>query len=145
MTEAKTTRGQVTLTDAKVVLLDTAIGNNLKFLRERENWSQAELALRLAQRTGESWHQQLVSLAERGKRPFRVLDLLAIADTFKVSALGFLAEPGVWIDAGNMRIGPDTLLRHWIVGMRSEGFTEVELTTRWPEPLTAKEDLLGDD
>ena len=145
MTEEKPTQGNVTLTDAKVVLLDTEIGNNLKFLRTREEWSQAELARRLAERTGESWNQQLVSLAERGKRPFRVLDLLAIADTFKVSTLRLIVEPGVWIDAGNMHIGPDTLLKQWIFGMRGEPFTGAEHRTTWPEPLTAKEHPNGDD
>jgi len=145
MTEVEPSRGHVTLTDAKVVLLDTAIGHNLKLLRKRESLTQAELARRLAQRTGEPWHQQLVSLAERGKRPFRVLDLLAIADTFKVSALRLIVEPGAWIDAGNMHIGPDTLLTQWIIDMRVEPFTEAQLTTTWPESLTTKEDPNGDD
>ena len=145
VTEENPTQGNVTLTDAKVVLLDTAIGNNLRFLRKREELSQAELARRLVQRTGEPWNQQLVSLAERGRRPFRVLDLLAIADTFKVSTLRLLVEPGAWIDAGNMHIGPDTLLSRWIIDMRGEPFTEAEHTTAWSEPLTTKEDPNGDD
>jgi len=145
VTEENPTQGNVTLTDAKVVLLDTAIGNNLNFLRTREKWSQAELARRLAERSGEPWNQQLVSLAERGRRPFRVLDLLAIADTFEVSTLGLLAEGGVWIDAGNMRIAPDALIRDWIIGRRSEKFTEAELISRWPETLTPKEDANGHD
>lgn len=141
--------------------VDEIIGENLEILRKQETnpkLSQTNLALMLTQLTGTRWVQQTVSMAEMGKRPFNVADLLLIAHIFGVSPIRLLLPPTSddlirgkndrqssrrdhpWIDT--VRIGtrdfwPDDILDTFFVRPRgdNEDAAIFSADADWPEPV----------
>ena len=103
----------VTIDELETV--DEVIGNHLAAIRGEAGLTQAELADYLTKVTGNRWNQQLVSRAEKGKRPFRVYDLFAIAGLFEVSVLALMApaDEGAHLRIGNIVLAADGMTKYW--------------------------------
>ena len=122
--------------------IDEIIGKNMSKLRDDEKWTQARLADLLERYTATAWNQQQVSLAENGKRRFKVVDLFVLGVIFKVSPLRLIrtGRDEVLIQFGNIGVLETRLLEDWITGPRGYVSAE-ELTTEWPEPMNYDEPL----
>ena len=158
------------------VPVDAIVGHNMYRLRKREKpkLSQAKVAFALTQLTGTNWDQQTVSQAEKGQRPFRVVDLFMAARLFGVSPIRLLLpDPPEAINADDaektwvaespwaraVRIGtldfwPDDVIREFIMDPRDGDPTAASWKEGWPtrigQPLhdwieQLRESVIGDD
>jgi hypothetical protein len=134
--------------------IDEIIGNNLRELRRRERpkITQTDLALVLSGLTLTSWNQQTVSDAEKGKRPFRVVELLMIARVFGVSLIRLLQPWEVTDEAikFGMKVGmieywPDQFIRDHITRPRLDDpdAAKFQMKDDWPDPLGSVGDTLN--
>ena len=124
--------------------IDEVIGSNMRKLRNDEKWSQTRLADLLRLYTGTAWNQQQISLAESGKRRFKVVDLFVLGVIFSVSPLRLIrtGDDDVLLQFGNIGIEEPRLLDSWIINPR--GYAKPiadELKTTWPEPANWDEPL----
>lgn len=88
--------------------LDAAIGENLATLRQQADLSQADLAKAMT-RAGWTWHQQTVLKVEKGHRPLRLAEALALADALDVDPV-LLWAPNANVD----ELGPFRTALHRI-------------------------------
>lgn len=130
--------------------IDEIIGNNLRELRRRERpkITQTDLALALSGLTLTSWNQQAVSDAEKGKRPFRVVELLMIARVFGVSLIRLLQPWEVTDEAikvGMIEYWPDQFIRDHITGPRLDDpdAAKFRMKDDWPDPFGGVGDTLN--
>lgn len=72
--------------DTRRSLADVRLGQEIRRLRLERNWSQADLADRLAERTGQRWDQVKVSNFETTRRLLSPTQLLQVAAVFDVPA-----------------------------------------------------------
>lgn len=71
---------------------EAAVAENMRRERVRRDWSQNELAKRLAA-AGLSFHQVTVQRIEDGQRSLRLNEAMVIADVFGVDLTAMLREP----------------------------------------------------
>lgn len=71
---------------------EVAMGRRIQALREQRGWSQAEFAEQLGRR-GFEMHQTTVAKLERGGRPLRVAEAVAIALMFGLPPAALFALP----------------------------------------------------
>jgi transcriptional regulator with XRE-family HTH domain len=67
--------------DNEDITLDRFFGDRLRSAREAAGWDQKKLGEEMGPYLGnQGWHWQTVSSIERGKRPLKVWELIALAD-----------------------------------------------------------------
>lgn len=72
---------------------EKSFGDKVRQWRRERNWSQEEVAAHLRYQ-GFDMHQTTVAKIERGTRPLRVAEAVALAHIFKVPALAIFEGPG---------------------------------------------------
>ena len=139
------------------VPVDAIVGHNMYRLRRREKpkLSQAKVAFALTLLTGTNCDQQTVSQAEKGQRPFRVVDLFMVARLFGVSPIRLLLpDPPEAINADDaektwvaespwaraVRIGTldfwrDDVIREFIMEPRDGDRASGSWKEGWPERI----------
>lgn len=65
--------------------VERRVGANLARLRRGRHWPQAHLGDLVSGYLDKPWSRQAVSAAEKGRRAFTVIELVAIAEIFGVS------------------------------------------------------------
>ena len=117
--------------------IDRIVGSHLKRLRKAYKLTQWELADYLTQVTGKKWDQQLVSRAETGKRPVRVVDLFAIAGIFEVSIAALMVppDPDTTVKIGNMYMDGSGILQYWMGFPRLHRGDKTVYADRMPPPI----------
>lgn len=72
---------------------DKIFGRRVERLRERNGWSQTELARKMKERGFDAFHQTTISRVEKGERPVRLGEAVAFADIFGRPLESMLAAP----------------------------------------------------
>lgn len=72
---------------------EKSFGDKVRQWRRERNWSQEEVAAQLRYQ-GFDMHQTTVAKIERGTRPLRVAEAVALAHIFKVPPLAIFEGPG---------------------------------------------------
>jgi transcriptional regulator with XRE-family HTH domain len=72
--------------------LDADVGRRIKALRKAQRISQSNLIVKMALLYGIQWHQSTVTNVERGERPLKLSEALAVADVLGVSLDALLIE-----------------------------------------------------
>ncbi|UPK64655.1 helix-turn-helix domain-containing protein [Rhodococcus pyridinivorans] len=70
--------------------IDQIVGANVRQYRTGTSMAQHELGSKMEVYLGRAWPAQTVSLAEKGRRPFAVTELVALADIFAVTVTDLL-------------------------------------------------------
>jgi len=130
------TIGRIVCTLNYVDTVDEVIGANLKALRKsQDKLGQRQLAYYLTELTGKKWDQQLVSRAESGTRPFRVVDLFAIAAIFEVSVTALMVPPDdSLVSFGNMYDDGYGILKYWMAYPRIQRGDRTGYADHMPSP-----------
>ena len=88
--------GDVSNTSGDLVeqLNEDRVARNVAYLREERGWSQGDVARAMVER-GQSWYQTTVSRVEKGDRPLRLVEGVALADAFGVPVDQLVGDPAV--------------------------------------------------
>ena len=70
---------------------DARFAASVKRLREREGWSQGELARRMVSSGRDGFHQTTVSRIEKNERPVRIGEAISLAEIFDTTVVDMTA------------------------------------------------------
>jgi transcriptional regulator with XRE-family HTH domain len=73
--------------------IEEIIGLRIREVRTAKGWTQADLGVRMMLGLEKPWTPQAVSLAEKGERDFRAVELLMLAALLGVSVEYFFLSP----------------------------------------------------
>jgi len=73
--------------------IEDVIGANIADARKRRGITQADLGIKLGELLGDGWLRQAVWSAERGKRAFTAVELIAFARTLDTTVQALLTPP----------------------------------------------------
>lgn len=73
-----------------MLTLDQEIGNQITDAREEVRMSQSELGKRVGDYLGRAWPRQTVSQVERGERPLKAVEIVAICQILPVAPFTLL-------------------------------------------------------